>query len=115
MIWVIPADRDQHPLRCVETRCFICRKLIPRLDGSTVHFQDTGALIEIWSTVHRQAEQQDRDLDLFPGQNSSFLLPHFFPFWGRRFIFESFSAQCKYYNDRRVKWVNSTNGKMVDR
>ena len=42
MIWAIPVDRHQKPVRCEEVRCVIRHKEMPRLAGSKLHYVDQG-------------------------------------------------------------------------
>lgn len=42
MIWAIPTERSQKPLRCEEVRCFIRHQEMPRLEGSTLKYHDQG-------------------------------------------------------------------------
>ena len=42
MIWAMPADRTQKPLRCEEVRCVIRHQELVRLEGSKLHYRNQG-------------------------------------------------------------------------
>ena len=42
MVWGLPSNYDQKPLRCQEVRCLIRHKELVRLEGSTLRYLDQG-------------------------------------------------------------------------